>query len=580
MKKLPEEIFKQHALVLGKTGSGKSSVMRLMVEGLLDSQKHVCIIDPKGDWWGLKSQADGKHAGYKVIIFGGEHADIAMDSRAGAAIAELVGTGNRPCIIDLSQFTVGERTRFFMDFASTLFKKAQWPLHLVIDEVHNFAPQGKVLDPDAGKLLHWTNRLASEGRGKGITLLSASQRPQKVHKDFVTCSETLIAMRVIHPLDRKAVQDWISGAPDFEKGGEVLRTLASMPRGEGWVWSPEIGFGPERVKFPLFSTYDSFKAPTGPVEGKLKGWAEVDLEAVKTKLASVVKEAADNDPKLLKAEIARLAAELAKAGQQRAATGSNGQQEIEQAHRQGYREAMDECGAEVAALRTKAAEALTNVHDAVREALETIYRARAGVNEMAIAPKVPARPASATPWIRPPAPEPSPTRKPAERPSGLSNGNPAFGRELPKVNRAFLTVMAQHRRPLTRNQVAIFAGYSSKSGHVDNTLGALRSAGYATGGRDGIEITAAGLAALGEWEPLPTGKDLRDYWCRELDKAQSAMFAVLCQVYPDSMTRDQVAEAAGYSKASGHVDNTLGALRSRDLIVGGRNAIKASDTLF
>ena len=72
-------------------------------------------------------------------------------------------------------------------------------------------------------------------------------------------------------------------------------------------------------------------------------------------------------------------------------------------------------------------------------------------------------------------------------------------------------VLAQrHGKVTTRNQVAIFAGYSAKSGHVDNVLGALRSAEYAAGGGEDIRITGAGLAALGDFDPLPTGAELRN----------------------------------------------------------------------
>ena len=309
--RLPDAALSQHIIILGKTGAGKSSTMRLLVEDLLDLDKPVCVIDPKGDWWGIKLNRRGQGPGYPVIIFGGEHADIPLTVHAGAYVAELVATGNRPCVVDLGGWTVGDRTRFFVDFAQALFRHTRGPRWLCIDEAHNFAPQGKIMDPLAGQMLHWANRLASEGRGKGITLLSASQRPQKVHKDYVTSHETLIAMRVIHPLDRDAIKDWIDGCPDQDKGKEVLRSLASLKRGEAWVWSPEIGFGPECIQFPLFATYDSFAAPTGETAARLKGWAAVDLEEVKAKLAAVVEEAKANDPAALKAEIARLKRELA-----------------------------------------------------------------------------------------------------------------------------------------------------------------------------------------------------------------------------------------------------------------------------
>lgn len=275
---IPDSALAQHIIALGKTGAGKSSAIRGgFVEPLLDADNPVCILDPKGDWWGLKLSADGRRPGYPVVIFGGHHADVPINAHSGAHIAELFATGNRPCIIDLSDFMVGERTRFFVDFASTLYRKNRGKKWLVPDECHNFAPQGKILDPDSGKALHWANKLASEGRGKGINIIAASQRPQKVHKDFITSMETLVAMRVIHKLDRDAVKDWIDGCADKMLGKQVLDEIANMVRGEAWVWSPEINFGPKRIRFPMFKTYDSFKPQDESDEAKLTGWAEVDL---------------------------------------------------------------------------------------------------------------------------------------------------------------------------------------------------------------------------------------------------------------------------------------------------------------
>ncbi|MGH9685271.1 MAG: helicase HerA domain-containing protein [Candidatus Acidiferrales bacterium] len=65
---IPEKVFDQHIIVLGKTRSGKSSAMRYLVEHLLDESKPVCIIDPKGDWWGIKSSATGKSSGGRLEL--------------------------------------------------------------------------------------------------------------------------------------------------------------------------------------------------------------------------------------------------------------------------------------------------------------------------------------------------------------------------------------------------------------------------------------------------------------------------------------------------------------------------------
>jgi DNA helicase HerA-like ATPase len=60
----PKATLSQHIGVLGKTGSGKTYFVRGVVEGLLDDNARVCIIDPTGAWSGLRSSATGKSAGY------------------------------------------------------------------------------------------------------------------------------------------------------------------------------------------------------------------------------------------------------------------------------------------------------------------------------------------------------------------------------------------------------------------------------------------------------------------------------------------------------------------------------------
>ena len=144
----PEKILEQHLVVLGKTGAGKSSALRHVVEHLLGKRKRVVIIDPKGDWWGLKSSSDGRGAGFPVILFGDfkkpEAADVPVGDRSGKHIAELISTGNRPCVVGMRGWTQGAMTRFWIDFASTLFAHNAGELYLVGDEFHNFAPkQGK-----------------------------------------------------------------------------------------------------------------------------------------------------------------------------------------------------------------------------------------------------------------------------------------------------------------------------------------------------------------------------------------------------------------------------------------------------
>jgi hypothetical protein len=160
--------------VLGKTRSGKSSVMRGLVEGLLEREQPVCIVDPKGDWWGIKLARRQAPRAIPVVIFGGEHADVPINAHAGAHVAELFATGNRPCLIDLGGWMVGERTRFWIDFASTLFKLTRGMRWLVVDEVHNFAPKGKVMDPTPAR--RCTGRTGSRAKASARACRCSSRR--------------------------------------------------------------------------------------------------------------------------------------------------------------------------------------------------------------------------------------------------------------------------------------------------------------------------------------------------------------------------------------------------------------------
>lgn len=569
---IPDEVLRQHLIALGKTGSGKSSTLRVLVERLFELGKFPCIIDPKGDWWGLKSSADGRKAGYPLVIFGGEHADVPLNAHAGAHVAELVATGNRACVIDLGGWTVSDRTRFFVDFAQSLFRNMRGARWLVIDEVHNFAPQGKVMDPDAGKMLHWANRLASEGRGKGLNILAASQRPQKVHKDFVTSCETLVAMRVIHPLDRRAIADWIDGCPDAEKGKEVLSTLASMQRGEAWIWSPEIGFGPVRVRVPKFKTYDSFK-PQEEHVARLPGWADVDLDEVRAKLEAVVKDAQANDPRALRAEVSRLKAELARKSHVAAPTPAK--EVLVAEYARGLADGAEDARAQTSAAAQKAADAISSIAaDLARRSTE-LATIHFGLLEPVQGRQQGARAPRAT--LSAPVPRP---RETIQRPADGHVSRETTGEIRGGGLRRMMTALAQRPQGLSTRQIAVRAGMSSNSGTFARYLSTMRSSGWVDGPPSGLRTTPAGLEALGQYDPLPTGRALLDHWLGELgDSGAARMLRVVAEAYPQAISNSEIAERAEMSDNSGTFARYLSTLRSLQLVEG-RGSVRASEEFF
>lgn len=551
---IPAKALEQHIAVLGKTGSGKSYAVRgAAVEPLLDAGARVCVVDPTGAWHGLRSSASGNRAGYPVVIFGGHHADLPLGGAHGEAIAEVIGTSSTPSILDTSLMKVGERTRFFADFADAIVRKNRGPLHLVVDEAHLFMPQGKVNDPQSGAMLHAANNMVSLGRSHGLRIVLVTQRPAKLHKDSLTQAETLIAMRLIAPQDRAAVEAWIEDNADEGKAREIISSLATLKTGQGWIWSPELGVL-ERVTFPKIKTYDSGRAPDGTELEAAKVLAPIDLDAVTEQLQKVSSAVLADDPKRLRARIAELERQ-AKSANPAAPLPREALQEAEQrGFERGYQKGQQEA-------QRAAAAHLKGLRSAVHQAVE-------GALSAAPAP-LPSRAAPA-PAMRNAAPSRS-IAAPAPR---KTNGH---GEPLPRGEAAVLAACIQFPDGLRREQLTVLTGYKRSS--RDTYIQRLRERGYVTASSDRVQATDEGVAAHPDAEPLPTGDQLQRYWFERLPEGERAILKVLVEHYPDAVPRDELSESTNYKRSSR--DTYLQRLAAKQLVTEPqRGFVSASETLF
>ena len=587
---LPEQALNQHIAILGKTGSGKTYCAKAIVEHILPRKIQVCILDPTGAWFGLRLAADGKARGHDVVLLGGKHADIPLAERSGEAVARLVAQQGASAVIDTTGFTVGQYTRWFIDFAGTLYTTIRDPLHLVIDEAHYFMPQGKSPDVDAGRMLHAGNRLMAGGRSLGIRGMLITQRPAKLHKDSLTCADTLIAMRMIAPQDRGAVREWIDGAGDQVKGKEVLDTLAQLQRGQGWVWYPEGGYL-ERVTFPRIKTYDSSATPTHGAKAGPKV-TEIKLDEVRAAMADAVKEAEANDPKLLRAEIARLkAAKPVPAADQatidRAVASAVAKRDREHAAAVKDRDRIiDLLKGRMGKGQTLAGQ-LASMLSVNGEA--TVGLARAPSISSAETGQAPARTltdrrgsASST---ADPAMSGVPRRRQHQEATGAGSRteSPALAQgQLSRMERSFLTALAQHPDGLTKRQLLTHTDYAS-SGPVSATFARMvRESWVDEPIQSSLRITAAGLAVLGPFEPLPKGAALRELRLSspKLSPMEKAILGVLFGNYPHGITKREILGATGYA-SSGPVSATFAKfVRLGWAVQHGRSALKAADVFF
>jgi len=137
-----------------------------------------------------------------------------------------------------------------------------------------------------------------------------TQRSAVLNKNVLTQAQMLIVLRTIAPQDLAAMKAWIEvhGEPDKQK--ILMESLPSLPVGDAGFWSPgwptADGVFKRAHVYPI-TTFDSAATPK-PGEKKIvpRNLADVDLEALKGQMAATIEKKKQDDPKLLRAEIARL----------------------------------------------------------------------------------------------------------------------------------------------------------------------------------------------------------------------------------------------------------------------------------
>lgn len=181
---IPDAALNTASAIIGRTGAGKTYTAKGAVESLLEAGRRVCIVDPTGAWWGLRLLADGSE-GFPVIIFGGDHGDVPINDQSGERLGEIIASGDvSQCIVDVSEFSTGEATRFLTAFFEALYSKNRGALHLVLDEADMMAPQNPM--PETRRLQGVVNKIVRRGRIKGFRPMMITQRPQVIDKSVLS----------------------------------------------------------------------------------------------------------------------------------------------------------------------------------------------------------------------------------------------------------------------------------------------------------------------------------------------------------------------------------------------------------
>lgn len=118
---------------------------------------------------------------------------------------------------------------------------------------------------------------------------------------------------------------------------------------------------------------------------------------------------------------------------------------------------------------------------------------------------------------------------------------------------------------------------TSKRSTRDRYAQFLKEKGLAADSGGKIVAKEAGAAALPDAGPLPTGRELRDYWMAKPPEGERRILQVLVDRYPASMPRDDVSDATGYKRSTR--DRYLQYMQAKEIVEVTADGVRAIEGL-
>ncbi|MFA9515950.1 ATP-binding protein [Halopenitus sp. H-Gu1] len=240
------DVLTGRSFITGKSGSGKSNTASVLIENLLDNNFPVLIVDSDGEYYGLKEEYEILHVGAD------DECDIVVSPEHAERIATLALDENVPIILDVSGYLEESvASELILNVVKHLFakeKKLKQPFLLVVEECHEYIPEGGGMD-ETGKMLI---KVGKRGRKHGLGIVGISQRPADVKKDFITQCDWLVWHRLTWDNDTNVVSRIL--------GSTYANAIEDMEDGEAFLmtdWDESI----RRIQFHRKQTFDAGATP-------------------------------------------------------------------------------------------------------------------------------------------------------------------------------------------------------------------------------------------------------------------------------------------------------------------------------
>ncbi|BAA30028.1 DNA double-strand break repair helicase HerA [Pyrococcus horikoshii] len=170
----------------------------------------------------------------------------------------------------------GSRVREYQEIMDEIREKypaLAYPILIIVEEAHIFAPQGE--QSDASKIM---SRIAREGRKFGVGLGVVSQRPSRLNEDVLSQMNTKIILRIVNPKDQEHV---LRASEQLSK--DLMEDIAGLGKGEAVIVGQAIKV-PALVKIYNFKELEG-RAGRGVYGGEDIGivdrWREMNEELIR-----------------------------------------------------------------------------------------------------------------------------------------------------------------------------------------------------------------------------------------------------------------------------------------------------------
>lgn len=581
---LPPSIVTQKVAWLGTTGSGKTYGASKLAEDMWDISAQFVVLDPVGVWYGLRLQEDGKKpSSIDIPIFGGLHGDVPLESTAGELLANLIVDKGLSCVIDVSQFeSDAEKTRFATAFADRLFfrkKSAPSAIHLFLEECQEFVPQ----NPQKGeeRMLHAFIRMQKLGRNFGIGSSYITQRPQEVNKKALNMAQNLFVFRNTGTHERAAIEKWIE---DKSLDESIAQDLPKLETGTCHIWSPEFLKVSKIIHISKKRTFNASATPEVGAVAKSRQLAPIDLEKVRKEMTATIEKAKAEDPKELKkkiVELERMNKGLLKNPFQKDVTVKDAteiarplliandrkwQVEVAKANKEIQRlskvmfqinklsnepTAMVVSGPEkIDVSKYKAGEVIRTPH--------TIHPSEKSLSDFGKSSFY--------------------SKSPAQM--ALETSDDVISNPEKKILNAIAWFESIGNNEPDQAAVSFLAGYSVNGGAFKNPRGSLRVKGLVEYRGNSIVLTDAGRELAEAPQTTLTNDELHQKVLSVLPAPERKILKEILNVYPASITNEDLANSVGYDANGGAYKNPRGRLRSLGLIDYRDGMVVARDILF